>query len=106
MKFCGEWEAWHNRMPGVTPKLRVSGKFCFNEGGWSAALKPTEPQGINPRMLMLDLIVVEDDPVHTEALTEVDVEWSVETDHEYDEVFVQVPDTDIEPKLIKVQIAV
>jgi hypothetical protein len=69
--------------------LRVVGKCEFPTAGYSVELRRSEPQGINPRDLLLDLIVHEPTGLVAEVITEVDVEYQEETDAEYDTVTIR-----------------
>jgi hypothetical protein len=53
-----EWEAWIDLMPGPgeEPTLHVTGVCECPTTGWSAELTKHEPQGGNPRDLLLDLV--------------------------------------------------
>jgi len=102
MELCGEWTATHDRMPGRTPTLRVDGCCCFNEDGWQAELRDHEPQGINPRIMMIDLVVTPPDGSVPEVLTEVPVQWEQETGSEYDQVHVVVVGGEAPDKMIDV----
>lgn len=52
------FKAWINRMPGpgAQPTLHVIGWTICNTSGWTVELRRAEPQGINPTILILDLI--------------------------------------------------
>jgi hypothetical protein len=55
-----EWAAWENRMPqigGVTPTLYVTGKVKVPGTQYKPVLTPAAPQGINPKILLLDLTI-------------------------------------------------
>lgn len=93
MELCGEWTAIHDHMPGEPKTLRVAGQVCCQSGGWRADLTKSEPQGINQRVLLLDLAAIQDGEVQTDVQTTVDVEYSEATDAEYDEVTVHVKGT-------------
>jgi hypothetical protein len=81
---CDEWYAWHDRMPGGPATLIVTGKCTFPTEGYLAELRRHEPQGINPRDLLLDLEIREPkDPV-LPVVTKVDLRYEEETDAEYD----------------------
>lgn len=69
------WTAYLDTMPGKPHVLRVDGTIQFSEGGWSAELRRKVPQGINPQNLLLELVVTEDGPGHTEALTQRPVRY-------------------------------
>ena len=51
---CGNWRAIINRMPGpLPPALNVTGQCRVPTTGWTITLKPANPQGTNPRVLLL-----------------------------------------------------
>ncbi len=88
MEFCGDWTARHDRTKSP-PTLRIAGKCCFLTAGWTAKLQRHEPQGFNPTILMLDLVVA-NGSMSAQVLTEVDVTWAEETDFHYEQVDVHV----------------
>jgi hypothetical protein len=80
---CGEFEAWHDRMPGKPPTLHVTGEVTFPTGGYTAMLQKHEPQGINPQDLLLDLVVTEPTGQVPPVVTTEPVEYVEETDFDY-----------------------
>ncbi len=52
---CSDWHAWHSNSP--KPALHVTGKCQFPTAGYKVELRRQEPQGINPRILLLEKIV-------------------------------------------------
>lgn len=91
MPNCRDWYAWHDHMPGPgsTPTLHVTGTCTFNTTGYSAELKKHEPQGINPKDLLLDLVVHEPSGgIAGQAFTDVPVRYDEETTMEYDTVSI------------------
>lgn len=50
------WHAWINRMPPGPPTLHVVGEVMLPASGSAATLIAKSPQGINPRILLLDLV--------------------------------------------------
>lgn len=103
MELCGEWTAYHDRMPGKPPTLRVDGCCCFPTGGWQAELRDRQ-QGFNPRIRMLDLVVTPPQGPAPDVLTELSVHWEDQTDSEYDQVHMLVTGDDAEGKLVQVEI--
>jgi hypothetical protein len=83
---CGEWKAWHDRMPGKPPTLHVTGECTFPTGGYSVDLRPREPQGINPAIYMLDRIVTEPTGPVPDVITPVPVHYLERTDARYTHV--------------------
>ncbi|UXA04441.1 hypothetical protein KXD96_15555 [Mycobacterium sp. SMC-2] len=103
MELCGQWKAWHDRMPGGAPTLHVTGKCCFPTAGWKAALQRREPQGFNPTILMLELVVTRPEAPTAQVLTELDISWIEETDTRYAQVSVEVVGATAEGKVIDVE---
>ena len=52
-----EWLAIEDRMPPGPPKLRVGGVLTAGSPNYKATLTKASPQGINPKILLLDLNV-------------------------------------------------
>ena len=82
------WHASHDHMPGANRELRVTGIVHANTGGYGFKLCRKEPQGINPRDLLLDLEVSEPAGDVPQVLTDYPVEYSETTDTEHDTVTV------------------
>lgn len=83
---CFTWSAVHDRQPpGAT--LHVRGTCRFPTTGFTVELRRHEPQGINPRDLLLDRIVYEPD-IGGDAITDVEVRYDEETTLEYDTVTI------------------
>lgn len=54
-----DWKATEDRQPGPSgPTLRVTGQFESTNSSQRAYLKEAVPQGINPAILILDLVIV------------------------------------------------
>lgn len=56
---CPSWSAWIDRMPGpeAIPTIHVQGRCSFRFAGYSAELKPHFPQGADPNVFLMDLVV-------------------------------------------------
>ena len=78
-------------MPGSTPTLHVAGKVTCPTGGHTARLVPAMPQGINPSIYLLDLVVTPPAPdqIVTQAIADVDVHYVEQTNTSYDSVEIQ-----------------
>lgn len=60
------WKAWQDLQPGPgSPKLLVTGRVEVTNTNQAARLKERVPQGINPRILMLDLTITSSGPGNT-----------------------------------------
>ncbi len=88
---CRDWYASHDHMPPGPATLRVTGICTFPSTGYSVQLFRHEPQGINPRDLLLDKIVIAPTDIVGPAITDVEVRYEEITDFEYDTVTI-LPD--------------
>jgi hypothetical protein len=50
-----DWQAWLDTMPPGPHHLHVTGEVLVPNPGIEATLTPTEPQGVNPLILLLGL---------------------------------------------------
>lgn len=53
------WTAWINKMPPPPDELHVRGEVIVGNPGVDVYLFKTVPQGINPDILLLDLVLVQ-----------------------------------------------
>ena len=88
---CSNWSAWHGSRPPAPPVLTVAGECEFPTAGYSVELRRHEPQGINPRDLLLDLVVHEPTGPVAQVITTVESRYEEETDFEYESVTI-LPD--------------
>ncbi len=98
---CQKWEAFHDFMPGTTPTLRVTGVCYTPTPGYTIKLVPASPQGINPKILILNKVVTPPKGIVPQVITKVDVRYEKKTKTKYTHVQIE-PDG----KQIKVQIVV
>lgn len=94
MELCGEWDAWRDIQPPGPTTLHIKGTCCFPTAGWAVEVKRHEPQGINPYILMLDVVASQGGSVAPQVLTEVAVTWSEVTDFPYEQVQILAEDTE------------
>jgi len=80
---CENWTARHDFMP-PSPKLRVTAS-CHCPDGYRLELRRHDPQGINPRELLLTLVEMSD-PAATGG--EQEVVYTEHTDSAYDTVSI------------------
>lgn len=88
---CSNWSAWHGSRLPAPPVLTVAGECEFPTAGYSVELRRYEPQGINPRDLLLDLVVHEPTGPVAQVITTVEARYEEETDFEYESVTI-LPD--------------
>jgi len=91
---CGDWDAWHDLMPGSTPSLHVVGRCVFPTSGDSVELRPATPQGINPYIYLLDKIIHHPTGPVTDVVTEVPVHFRQVGTDTYTEVQI-LPDNNV-----------
>ena len=88
---CRDWTAVLDREPRGPATLRVHGTCRFDTAGFSVELRRLEPQGINPNDLLLERIVRPPGGSVAQVITDVDVEYSEETDLDFETVTI-LPD--------------
>ena len=88
---CRDWYASHDHMPGKPKTLRVSGQCTFPTPGFKVELEPANPQGINPKIYLLNKIVHPPTGPVPDVETTVEVRYEEKTDTEYDQVTI-LPD--------------
>jgi hypothetical protein len=79
-------------MPPGPKTLYVTGKCEFPTAGYSVELRPADPQGINPKIYILEKIVHEPSGPAADVLTVVEVRYEEQTDTEYDQVQIRPDD--------------
>jgi len=82
------WHAWHDWMPGKPPTLHVVGVVRCPSAGYTVTLKPAAPQGINPAIYILELVVTPPTQTAAQVVTDVPVHYSEQTSVRYTEVFI------------------
>ena len=88
---CRGWYASHDHMPGSPKTLYVTGQCTFPTPGYKVELRPANPQGINPKIYLLDKIVQKPTGNVQQVLDTVEVRYEEDTDTEYDQVTI-LPD--------------
>jgi hypothetical protein len=88
---CRDWSAWHDHQPPGPAVLHVRGECEFPTAGYAVELRRREPQGINPKDLLLDRVVREPSEPTAQVVTVVEARYSEESDFEYDTVTI-LPD--------------
>ena len=53
------WYAWINTMPPKPDDFHIIGEVFVGNPGVEALLTPKQPQGINPRIFLLDLHLIQ-----------------------------------------------
>jgi hypothetical protein len=69
--------------------LHIRGSVVLPTPGYEVWLEPASPQGFNDRMLEMHLRDRAPSSPVTQVLTPAEVEYSEQTDHEYDEINIR-----------------
>lgn len=69
------FKAWIDRAPGAPPKLIMIGDARVPTSGWHARLTKRSPQGINPKMLILDVNAQEPGGEAPEVITTIPLRY-------------------------------
>jgi Domain of unknown function (DUF6438) len=88
---CRDWTAIHNHQPPGPSVLRVNGTCEFATAGYTVELRRRQPQGFNPNDLLLDRVVTAPTGPVAQVVTEVQVEYTEETEFDYQTVTI-LPD--------------
>jgi hypothetical protein len=84
---CGKWYAWHDFSEGATPTLYVTGECQSDVPGVAVSLQRSARQGSNPRVLVLDKVVVAQSGSSTSR--RLDVRYEEPTITRYTQVHIQ-----------------
>ncbi|MFK4724242.1 hypothetical protein ABIE89_005342 [Bradyrhizobium niftali] len=69
------FKAWIDRAPGAPPKLIMIGDVRVPGNGWQARLTKRSPQGINPKILILDVKAQEPGDEAPEEITTIPLRY-------------------------------
>lgn len=84
-----DWYSWINLMPPPPNDFHVVGEVLVGNPGIEAVLTPRQPQGINPTILLLDLILIQRPGFWPQVLTWVPARYDkVVKDNPYNSVTV------------------
>ncbi len=97
------FEAWLDTQPGSPHSLHVKGQIQFPSGGWTFEVHKAVPQGINPKILLLDVTVTKPAGKATGNVTTNLLTFDEEpAAHEYTQVEIRLGSSKV---LIDVKIA-
>ena len=84
-----DWTAWNNRIPPKPDSFHVTGEVLVPNPGVTATLTPKEPQGINPKDLLLDLNLIQEPGIWPQVQTWVTARYDKVTQNaDYDSATV------------------
>ncbi len=94
------WSAVLNTMPPGPHGLHVRGTVTCPTTGFGVALKKAVPQGINPDILILEIVETPPPGVAGQMITDHPVTYDEQPSHSYTEVFVRPCDLTIKVKVV------
>ena len=69
------WYAWINTMPPKPDDFHIIGEVFVGNPGVEALLTPKQPQGINPRIFLLDLHLIQKPGMWPQVMTWVQARY-------------------------------
>jgi hypothetical protein len=86
--MCRDWAAWLNEQPLAPRTLHVTGECVAPTPGYTVTLRRHSPQGINPRNLLLELVVRPPTGSVAQVPTPVTVRYEEKTTSGFDTVTI------------------
>jgi hypothetical protein len=89
---CKHWKAWYDVQPGTNPPtLHVTASCKFPTAGYAVELVPVETKKAEqpPEMYELKRVVHKPEGMAAQVITEVPLDYKVETSTEYKEVRIR-----------------
>lgn len=89
---CKHWKAWQDLQPGTAHlTLHVTGKCEFSTAGYAVQLVPVQTKNadMHPEIFVLKRIVHKPEGMVAQLITEVPVDYSVETKTDYMQVRIR-----------------
>jgi len=85
-RYCSNWAAWHDSQPTKKATLHVKGDCTFPTTGYTVKLKPAMPQGFNPSIYILELIIHIPVDKSAKHVVNTSVMYDEQTDRSYTDV--------------------
>jgi hypothetical protein len=87
---CRDWKAGHNLQSGTSPAtLHVTASCQFPTSGYSVELVPVTPKGQGSKVYVLRKVVHKPEGMALQVMSDVPVDYPVETPTEYKEVRIK-----------------
>jgi hypothetical protein len=88
---CKHWKAWREAQPGARATLHVTGTCEFPTAGYSVELVPVQikKQELHPQIYALKRVTHKPEGMAAQVITEVPVDYKVETSTSYTEVRIR-----------------
>ena len=89
---CKHWKAWHDVQPGTNPPtLHVTASCEFPTAGYTVELVPVQAKNaeMHPEIYVLKRVVHKPEGMAAQVITEVPVDYKVETANDFKEVRIR-----------------
>jgi hypothetical protein len=86
---CENWKAWHSRKPAQPAILYVQAQCKFPTAGYKVELRRASALGIDPAILVLDLVINELPGPHADVITRMEVRYQEKTHQRYEHVQIR-----------------
>jgi hypothetical protein len=89
---CEHWKAWHDVQPGTNPPTLHGTASCeFPTAGYTVELVPVQSKNAetHPEIYVLKRVVHKPEGMAAQVITEVPIDYKVETSVEYMEVRIR-----------------
>ncbi|MEA2554161.1 MAG: hypothetical protein QOJ65_2337 [Fimbriimonadaceae bacterium] len=93
---CHDWTAIHDFMPPGPSRLRVDGVCDMPTPGYTIKLEKANPQGINPKILLLNKTEIAPGGIRPDVITPTPAHYEEETEFPYAQVNIQPDGTTID----------
>ena len=85
----GEFKAWIDKMPGANNTLHITGKVTVPTTGYHVSLVEAVPQGINPKILILEVKKVKPSGPAGQMISHVPVRYDKPHSPDYTDVTIR-----------------
>jgi hypothetical protein len=101
---CKHWKAWQNLQPGMAPPtLHISGNCKFPTAGYIVELVRVETKNsaAYPEIYVVKRVVHKPEGMVAQVITEVPVDYKVETSAKYNEVRIRPDRARVRVKIVQ-----
>ena len=86
---AADWKAWHSRKPAQPPILYVQGRCEFPTNGYRVRLRRSLAQGIDPAILVLDLVISKSSEAEALVVTTMVARYEEKTRQRHEKVQIR-----------------
>ena len=86
---AADWKAWHTRRPAQPPIIYVQGQCEFPTTGYRVGLRRSLAQGIDPAILVLDLVISKSTESESLVVTRMVARYEEKTRQRHEKVQIR-----------------